>query len=179
MVGLSGYAGAGKDAVAAVLVERYGYRRLAFADKIKAVAYDLNPLYRDAAAGRCLSLRETVDALGWDGAKAQPEVRRMLQDLGASARKHLGLTVWVDAVAREIESSEAPCVVSDVRYWNEVLALRGFDAQFWMVERPGVTAANDHPSEHAWRRFVFDRVVANDGRLEDLAAKVADALEER
>ena len=36
IIGLSGYAQSGKDEVAKVLVEDYGYKRVAFADKIKA-----------------------------------------------------------------------------------------------------------------------------------------------
>lgn len=44
IIGISGHAGAGKDTFASVLVERYGFVRMAFADKLKEIisdAYDV------------------------------------------------------------------------------------------------------------------------------------------
>jgi hypothetical protein len=41
---LSGYAQCGKDVVAAYLVDRYGFERRGFADKIREAVYALNPL---------------------------------------------------------------------------------------------------------------------------------------
>ena len=43
IIGLSGYAQSGKDTVAKVLIEEYGFTRIAFADKIREFLYDLNP----------------------------------------------------------------------------------------------------------------------------------------
>ena len=44
IIGLSGYAQAGKDTVAQMLVEDYGYTRLGFADIIKKACYYLDPI---------------------------------------------------------------------------------------------------------------------------------------
>jgi hypothetical protein len=44
IIGLSGYAQCGKDAVAAYLVERYGFERRGFADKMREAVYALNPV---------------------------------------------------------------------------------------------------------------------------------------
>ena len=43
VIGLTGYAGSGKDTLANILVEEYGFTRIAFADKTKEFLYDLNP----------------------------------------------------------------------------------------------------------------------------------------
>jgi dephospho-CoA kinase len=39
IIGLTGYAQSGKDTVANILVENYGYQRVAFADPIRALLY--------------------------------------------------------------------------------------------------------------------------------------------
>ena len=44
IIGLSGYAQVGKDTVANILVEHYGYTRIGFADIIRKAAYILDPL---------------------------------------------------------------------------------------------------------------------------------------
>ncbi len=50
IIGLTGYAQSGKDTVANILVERYGFTRVAFADKIREFLYETNPMY-DSIAG--------------------------------------------------------------------------------------------------------------------------------
>mgnify|MGYP006283771541 FL=1 len=42
IIGLTGYAQSGKDTVASLLVEHYGYERVAFADKIRSFLYEMN-----------------------------------------------------------------------------------------------------------------------------------------
>jgi len=174
VIGLCGYAGAGKDEVAQILAARYDYQRVAFADTLKTVLYATNPSYRDTAAARCLSLARTVDAIGWDGAKKQPEVRRMLQDLGAAMRA-VDPDVWVIAVWNQTLGHRGQrYVIPDVRYRNEV---RVADT-LWRIERPGYGPVNDHASETQLDGHPADRTIVNDGSLADLADKVAAAMEE-
>ena len=45
IIGLAGYAGAGKDTVGNILIEKHNFRRIAFADKIRSFIYDINPIY--------------------------------------------------------------------------------------------------------------------------------------
>ena len=89
IIGLAGYAGAGKDTVGNILIEKHGFRRVAFADKIRSLVYDINP----QVGG--LTLKDIVDKDGWDVAKAIPEVRRLLQDTGIAGRNLLGEDIWI------------------------------------------------------------------------------------
>lgn len=174
VIGLCGYAGVGKDEVAKILAYIYGYHRVAFADALKTVLYAVNPSYRDIAAARCLSLAQTVDAIGWAGAKKQPEVRRMLQDLGAAMRA-VDPGVWVHAVWNQtFRPPEARFVIPDVRYRNEVAVAD----TLWRIERPGYGPVNDHASETQLDGHPVGRTILNDGSLGDLADKVAAAMEE-
>ena len=74
IIGLSGYARSGKDTVAQVLVEKYGFQRIAFADKIREFLYDLNPRL-DHTLKDSLRLRDIVDVNGWEKAKIHKVVR--------------------------------------------------------------------------------------------------------
>jgi cytidylate kinase len=163
IIGLTGYAQSGKDSVAKTLVEHYGFTRLAFADKIREMLYYLNPMVKDG-----FRLQNVVDAYGWDQAKVLfPEVRKELQELGVSARIHLGSNVWVDAVFDQM-TDEKNYVITDVRFENEALRITSAQGQLWRVKRPGVTAVNAHVSESELDGYKVDKILSNGGTLEEL-----------
>ena len=77
-IGLSAYAGSGKDEVAAFLVREHGVVRFAFADALKDVAMAVNPVIGTGAPEGSFHHRaEMVNEYGWDTAKQVPEVRRL------------------------------------------------------------------------------------------------------
>lgn len=164
LIGLSGYARSGKDTLAAKLVERYRYRRVSFADKVKELAL---LLYPDVAAA--------VGDRGWEEAKQQPEVRQRLQAIGEGVRNVLGEDVWVSAALQPLD---ALTVVSDVRYPNEAAAIQARGGLVVRVERPGIGPVNGHVSESAMDNWPFDTYVKNDGTIDDLdhAVDLLDAL---
>jgi len=93
IIGLSGYAQAGKDTVAAMLVEDYGYTRLGFADIIKKACYALDPIINLDG----MRLAHAVEKYGWDEVKAIPEVRRLLQTMGSEVGRDLiDPQIWVE-----------------------------------------------------------------------------------
>lgn len=170
-LGLIGHAGSGKDTVADHLVRR-GYTRVAFADAVRSVLLSVNPLItRDG-----LRLRDAVEAHGWDTAKRRiPEVRELLQRLGAGVRDTLGESVWLEHALRRLDALPGPVVVTDVRYSNEARALRSRNFLLVLVQRPGVGPANSHQSEVDIPVELADAVLTNDGSIPELHAAV-DAL---
>lgn len=178
IVGLMGYAGSGKDAAAQALVED-GWRRDAFADRMRAMLYALNPIVFVDQFGGYERLRALVGFDGWDRVKRDvPEVRELLQRLGTEAgREILGENVWVDALMNAWERAVcARTVVTDVRFPNEYRAIREAGGLLVRIERPGVEAVNGHASEHALRDFVPDVVIENGGTLADLHASIRLAI---
>ena len=165
IVGLMGYAGSGKDEVAKILVDKFGFERCAFADKIRDILYEINPM----AGNEPLQMR--VDADGWDKAKQHPEVRRLLQKLGVSARNHLDESVWVIPVLSELDKN-SNYVITDVRFENEANMVKIMGGEIWRIERPGVGPVNDHISEKELETISADRTLLNTGSLEDLAVLV-------
>jgi hypothetical protein len=165
IIGLSGYAQVGKDSVANILVENYGYQRIAFADPIRKLLYEMNPAVKDGG----YRVQGVVDGYGWEVAKtAFPEVRNMLQTLGVGARKVFGDMFWVQQALRQVHS-EGNFVITDVRYPNEAKAIKEYDdSQIWRIKRSGVIPVNAHASETAMDGEKVDQIFINNGTLEDL-----------
>jgi hypothetical protein len=116
--------------------------------------------------------------------KLSPRV--MLQTLGTEwGRDHVHEDVWVDYMIRRtaliVEQGFKGTVVSDVRFKNELLAIRKAGGKLVKVVRPAtdtaalVTGVENHQSESEQKLFTddqFDHVVLNKGSLEDLYSEV-------
>lgn len=185
IVGLGHQAQVGKDTAARILVEKYGFTRLAFADALKAVAYDINPLITGASLSgegraRPLRLRNLVDEVGWERAKhVNSEVRRFLQALGLAARDNIHPDVWVDAVLAKIDPSR-DYVVTDVRFENEFKALDDMAGVLIKITRKNRLGLSpvlaDHPSETQLADAPWHHVIANDFDFEFLESELVNVL---
>lgn len=172
VLGINGYAGAGKDTLADLLVEHFGFTKLAFADPMREMAAAIDPVVGFTDDG---PIRYT-DAIEWHGytdAKVMyPEVRQFLQRLGTEGgREVLGQNIWVDA-AMERAQAHRRVVFSDLRFRNEAQAVKDAGGKNIHIDRPGVKAANDHPSEHDLDKWKFDLFVHNVSTPEDLIPKM-------
>ncbi len=177
IIGLSGYGGSGKDAVANYLVEHHGFGRVAFADPLKAVLYDLNPIIGDSnGRGPSQRLAPLVDELGWEAVKRIAEGRALPQRLGEAMRDNVYEDVWVD-VAMLRALTLARCAISDCRYPNEYAAIKDHGGCIVRVMRPGVAAVNAHISETAIDHLPECYRIDNNGTLEELGDKVDEMLE--
>ena len=173
IIGLSGYAQSGKDTVASILVSQYGFTRVAFADKIRELLYEMNPMVKDG-----FTLQGVVDAYGWDKAKLYfPEVRRLLQDLGVGARKLFGENFWVHQAMNSMANAYPNVVVTDVRFINEADTLKTNSGQLWRVKRPGIEAVNNHVSEHDLDGYKVDQILHNGGTIEELELLVRQRMD--
>ena len=176
IIGLTGYAQSGKDTVAKILVDNYGYTRVAFADKIREFLYDMNPMV-DNVAFEPIFLRDRVDRDGWEVAKKNPHIRRTLQTAGVAARKIFGEDFWVNEVFKNIDPADN-IVITDVRFTNEAEAIKlitkltGLDSQVWRIKRVGVEAVNAHVSESQMDDYKVDQIFTNNGTIEDLETMI-------
>lgn len=183
IIGLSGYARSGKDEAAKVLVEEYGFRRIAFADKLREVLYALNPIVSQyhyttqtfEPAEDNVYVQDVIKAYGWDGYKETPfgtEIRRLLQRLGTEAgRQTLWDSIWVDAALHDVTADD-DVVIPDTRFPNEYDAVKQRGGQVWRINRLGVGPANSHASETSLDDFDFDMTIYNDGSLEEFKNKI-------
>lgn len=209
IIGLSGYARSGKDEAANILVNEYGFTRVAFADKLREVLYALNPVVaftetetialveepiapgpvkvKFGAAPKTIYVQEVIDTYGWHSYKESPygpEVRRLLQRLGTeSGRQTLWDSIWIDAAFAGL-AEDAKVVVTDCRFPNEAQAVRERGGSLWRVNRAGVGPAvgkdgTIHPSETSLDTHHFDVVLFNDSSLETYQDNVRRAYESR
>ena len=178
LIGLWGYASAGKDEAARALVED-GWRRDAIADRVRAGLLALNPLIYTASfeAGQYERLSDVVRDFGWDNAKRSfREVRELLQRFGTEAGRAIhGENVWIDALMRGWHAAGAPpTVITDVRFPNEAAAIEAAGGITVAITRPGVEPANGHASETALGldSWLFDHLIDNTGTVADLHAEI-------
>lgn len=172
IIGLSGYARSGKDEVAKILVDNYQFKRIAFADAIRDCVYILNPYLHVG-----LRVADLVDDYGWEVAKSNAEVRRLLQVFGTEVgRRLLSDNVWIDKVFKQIYDLK-DYVIPDVRFLNEAKAIHHADGEVWRVNRDGVVAVNNHVSESSMDDFICDHIIDNNGSLDDLKNQVVTLMQ--
>lgn len=175
VIGLTGYGQSGKDTAAGFLTE-FGYVRLAFADILRESLYNLNPI-GDHARESCREgwgrVQTIVDDDGWEYAKSQyPEVRALLQRFGTDVGRALyGENFWVARVTEQIEEG-GKYVVTDVRFPNEVAAVRGQGGLVYRITRPGFGPINSHISDTGIDDLKVDGTILNDGDLEQFREAV-------
>lgn len=181
LLAVCGLQGAGKDTLAAVLVERHGFAKLSFGTAIKDVCAALFGWDRGLLEGvtpESRAWRETVDEW-WAARLGMPGLtpRKALQVVGTDVvRGAFHDDMWVAALERTLRHHPR-VVITDCRFPNEVRMVRRHGGKLVHVRRgplpdwfepyragrieappPGV-----HVSEYAWAREEFDAAIDNDG----------------
>lgn len=190
IVGLTGYAGSGKDTAARGLLWTGEWTHASFAAKLKEFAYRQGkhiyiavhrgqPGYEafnitDAPVVHVL-YSEYVDEVGLEVAKQNDQVRKLLQATGTDAgREVLGDNVWVDAAMDDLPLGNV--VFTDVRFPNEAAAIHDAGGYLIRVVRPGNAPVNAHSSETALDDCPVDAVVVNDGTQQQLHQRLKNAI---
>ncbi len=178
LVGLTGYARAGKDTAAGALLDGE-WTRMAFADGVRDLALAIDPWVMcedDSYEGERLSTWITDH--GWDGAKALPNIRGLLQTIGKAVRDTVGPRAWVEALENRWWAANRPdTVITDVRYPNEGAWIQRNGGIVIRIDRPGVGPVNGHESETLVDAVVADAVVVNDGPPVQLQDRVAGLVQ--
>lgn len=187
IIGLNGVSEVGKDEVGRIMRMKYSAKTFALADKVREFALAVDPWipidpYVDPNSkvnrGQIVRLSKLVQEVGWNEAKKNKEVRRLLQRIGTEGgRNVVGETVWIKLMEQEIrtwstfkKAQGAPIVITDVRFLNESEWIRKKGGIVVRIDRPGYGPVNDHVSDNG--QGIWDCVLVNDGSLEDLEMKV-------
>ncbi|MFF2543981.1 hypothetical protein ACFVUY_15600 [Kitasatospora sp. NPDC058063] len=184
-VALLGKARSGKDTIGARLGAQHAFVRVAFADPLRSMALDLDPVVaaeRTSYGYLPVRLSDLVGRYGWERGKTEyREVRRTLQKLGEAVRAH-DPNYWLRLALERIDVADQwnlPVVVTDVRHTNELEALRSRGALVVRVVRPEVGrlagAEGEHVTETELDQVEVDVTVTNTGTLADLH-RLADSL---
>lgn len=169
LIGFCGLAGAGKSTAAQRLIGRHGFVRHRFAGPLKDMLRTLGLSEEQVDGG----MKETPCALL--GGKTP---RWAMQALGTEwGRMCIDEGIWIRAWAARAEASQQPVVVDDVRFPNEVDAIKkrgGYLVR--IVGRGEAPGAGAHISE--LHPLDFDEEIENSGDIHELRSEI-DALANR
>jgi hypothetical protein len=166
IIGFTGLAGAGKDLAASMVP---GACRVAFAD----------PIYRGLSTMLGVPEAELRDRSAKErplaGFGASP--RQLLQTLGTEwGRQMICPDIWLRVAFWRWEQAAAAglgvIVVPDVRFPNEARQIRSEGGEVWMIHRPGVEPVAAHESEAGLPLRLIDRLIVNDGTVDQLRERV-------
>jgi hypothetical protein len=159
--------GCGKSTLADLLIE---HQLLSFAAPLKRAVWRL------------------LDDLGLKGFRyVYTDKEAIIPELGVSAR-HMMQTLgtewgracihpdfWVMIARAEAQRTMADggsVVIDDMRFPNEAAMIRDLGGELWRIDRPGVSYDGDHSSEGGLEDITPDRVIVNDGTIDQLKEKI-------
>ena len=178
IIGISGKAGSGKDTEAKMLEVLYANPDISYEDFA-------NKRYKNFADIQIVHfadiLKETVQVLfgigEWEtntqeGKKTTinwigKTVRELLQGIGQGLRDAIDPNLWVKILFANTEDW-SNYIIADVRYPNEVYAIKKRNGVLIRIDRKGAGAGN-HSSETALDDYKeWDVHIENNGSIEDL-----------
>jgi hypothetical protein len=181
IIGLCGAQGSGKDTVTNILVTKYGFVRLSFADALKDVvailfSWPRHMLEGDTPESRAWRLAPDAE---WSLKTGIPGFtpRKALQMVGTDLiRDHIYINLWIDIVEKRIAmilaaNPKAKIVVSDCRFTNEVAAVKKFPgARLVRIVRPECEplSSHSHLSETVDLSESVDITLVNNSTIEAL-----------
>jgi hypothetical protein len=213
IIGICGFIGSGKDTAANYLVGWHGFRRDSFAGALKDAVATVFGWDRELLEGltpEARAWREQVDPW-WAKRLNMPKLtpRWVLQYWGTEVcRQGFHDDIWIAALENRLRQRTGHTVISDVRFPNEVTAIRNagggiiwiqrgelpewynyaltentkpWDEQ-WLLEDANELMEqrfpNVHKSEWAWVGTNFDALVDNNGSVEDLYTQLKNLVPE-
>ena len=196
IIGICGFISSGKDTAANYLVGWHGFRRDSFAGALKDAVAHVFGWDRELLEGlttEARAWREQVDPW-WAERLGMPHLtpRWVLQYWGTEVcRQGFHDDIWIAALENRLRQRTGHTVISDVRFPNEVAAIRNAGGRIVWIRRGAdpewcttlvemrqnstlgictdyMRQFGVHASEWAWVGTRFDAVVDNNGSVEQL-----------
>lgn len=129
LIGITGFAGSGKDTVADYLCENFNFTRLSFAQTVKdvlSVIFGWDRFLLEGRTKESREWRETKDTW-WANRLDIPDLtpRKMMQFIGTDVlRDHFHDDIWIAALESKILNLQGNIVVTDCRFPNEIAAIK-------------------------------------------------------
>lgn len=196
IVAFAGLKGSGKDAAAKVLVDEYGFTKVAFADAVRTMVLTINPIIpvphnygrehvSDLTSLVPERLADLVFAFGWDKIKRDiPEVRRLLQVIATEAvRDVLGADMWISTLLNnypDLLDADTRYVISDCRFLNEAEFINNAQGVICWITRPNLSVVSDSHRSETHEVYHSDYVqceIINNSSLDEFQQSVREFVE--
>lgn len=197
IIGICGLIGAGKDTIADYLVNIHEFRRDSFAATLKDAVSAVFGWDREMLEGRSRSSREWREQRDeWWSQRLGRDItpRYILQYWGTEVcRQGFHDDIWIASLENKLRRSQDDVVISDCRFPNEIQAIRNqggyvvrvvrgpdpewFECAKFAPHKMCVQFPQVHASEYSWAQTDFDRVIENNGSLDDLYSEINDLVQ--
>jgi hypothetical protein len=192
IIGVCGLIGSGKDTIADYLVNIHEFRRDSFAATLKDACSAVFGWDREMLEGRTRSSREwreQPDAWWSDRLGRDITPRYILQQWGTEVcRQGFHDDIWIASLENKLRNTRDDVVISDCRFPNEISSIRSqggivirvvrgpdpvwFQQACLEPEKMPVLFPQVHSSEYSWAQTDFDRVIQNNGTLDELYSSI-------
>ena len=213
IIGFVGLIGSGKDTAADYLVNFHGFRRDSFATTLKdavSAVFGWDRLMLEGRTAESRAGREQVDTW-WAQRLNMPHLtpRWILQHWGTDVlRNHFNDDIWIASLEHKLQRSTDNVVISDVRFPNEIKAIRRAGGYIYWIQRgelppwyqcaltENTTDEYDqwllqdayklmeqswpqvHNSEWAWVGQSFDAVIDNNHSVDELYDQLKNLVQD-
>ena len=162
---LTGEARSGKDTTGLFLVEKYNFKRFAFADGVKKTAAELEmPVSIKGLPDT--SYGDVLDTIGYELAKPVSNIRDVTIKVGEGLRNCISADIWANMVMEEMRHHPNDnIVITDMRQQNEYDLLKWhFGVELWKIcKSQDETSPLDE---------VVDKCIYNNGTIKNLHDKI-------
>ena len=209
IIGFVGFIGSGKDTAADYLVNFHGFRRDSFANTLKDAVAAVFGWDRVLLEGRTKEAREWREQRDeWWSNRLGKDItpRHILQYWGTEVcRQGFHDDIWIASLENKMRKTGDNIVISDVRFPNEILAIknaggqvvrvvRGADPEWyqdawnmnqgpsnmrWSISKMRMEQRKIHASETAWIGKGIDLEIDNNGTIDQLFAQIKNLVVDR
>ena len=212
IIGFVGFIGSGKDTAADYLVNFHGFRRDSFASTLKdavSAVFGWDRVMLEGRTAESRAWRETRD--DWWSERLGRDItpRWILQHWGTDVlRNHFHDDIWIASLEHKLMSSNDNIVISDVRFPNEIAAIRRAGGKIfwicrgdlpvwyecalrentthedeqWLLEDAGQLMPQMYPdvhnSEWAWVGQQFDGMIHNNRSIDYLYLQLKSLVQD-
>lgn len=177
IIGFLGHKGAGKDTAGEYLIERYKYKRYAFADPVKEIARNMFDLSEDQLHG---DKKEVID-IRWNlrprtifqrlGTElGQYDIHKLFPEMKGKVKTR---RFWTYLFEQWLENNKNEnIVITDVRFKHEIEVIKKYGGQIIKISNPNIKKHDNHISELELNQLEFDSEIINDTELVDLYSQL-------
>ncbi len=165
LVGFAGKHHSGKTTAAAFLIDQGG-RSYSLANPLKMLIGQCYQLSYEQLYGH---LKDTVDE------RYGKTPRQLFQEIGTDVLRLYDPDIWIHCL-KKFAGADMLTVIDDIRFPNEVQAIKWAGGLTFYVERADLVSTDEHVSENAVTAEECGHIVTNNSTPERLKEQVLGAM---